>query len=220
MPEPAWPGPTPTPGPIPVPVPVPVAAPADPAAPIEADGFRLVLVPADVLEAVGRATERAEAGAGDGSVEWPGVGPIAAELASSMPAAMRLRQIEADPTQAAWLIRGIVVPDPTSPTGARVAGHLGGHGPPDDHGTVEAGYTVAVADRGRGLAGRGAAAWFAWAASRGATTARLSIEPGNGSSLAIAHRLGLVAVDRVWDEDDRVWELVHTAPLPLARSTP
>lgn len=184
--------------------------------PVEGDGFSLVLIPADVLRAATVAGERAAAGVSDGSVDWPGVGVIVAELVSAMPAAMRLRQVEAEPSQAAWLIRAIVVPEPASPTGVRVAGHLGGHGPPDEHGVVEVGYTVAAADRGRGLAGRGAAAWFAWAERRGATAAQLSIEPGNAPSLAVARRLGLQTVDRVWDDDDQVWELVHRAALPLA----
>jgi len=138
---------------------------ADPSAPIATGRSRLVLIPEAVLRAV---VDRA-----GGEVHWPGVGPVAAELAMAMPAARRLRQIEADPDVAAWLLRGIVVEDPTSPTGRRVAGHLGGHDRPDADGMVEVGYTVAAGDRGRGLAGAGAAAWFAWAHRRGARTAQL-----------------------------------------------
>ena len=132
-----------------------------------------------------------------------------------MPATRRLLQIEADPGVAGWLIRGIVVADPATETGRRLAGHLGGHDRPDDHGMVEIGYTVGAADRGRGLATAAARAWFAWAGALGATIAQLSIEPTNAQWLAVAGRLGLTETDRVWDEDDQVWEVVLTGPLPL-----
>ncbi|MEJ7584755.1 MAG: GNAT family N-acetyltransferase [Acidimicrobiales bacterium] len=179
----------------------------DLSAPIVAERLRLVLIPADVLRAV---TEQSDA-----AVEWPGVGAIASELTATMPAGMRARQIEADPDVAAWLLRGIVVSEPASTTGRRVAGHLGGHDRPDPSGMVEVGYTVAAADRRQGLAREGAAAWFAWAHRHGARTAQLSIEPGNAPSLAVARHLGLRGTRRVWDEDDQVWELVLTATLPL-----
>src|SRR4051812_16532371 len=89
--------------------------------PIEGPGLRLVLVPPAVLLA---------ASAADGPVDWPGVGSISEELAVAMPASMRIRQAEADPAVAAWLIRGIVVDDAAAPTGQRVVGHLGGHDRP------------------------------------------------------------------------------------------
>ncbi|QXC59788.1 GNAT family N-acetyltransferase [Aquihabitans sp. G128] len=182
------------------------AAADDLTAPIEGTGLRLVLVPAAVLLAASEA---------EGPVDWPGVGTISEELAVAMPAAMRIRQAEADPSVAAWLIRGIVVDDAASPTGLRVVGHLGGHDRPDGDGMVEVGYTVAAADRGRGLATEGARTWFAWAHRHGATTARLSIVPTNAPSIAIAARLGLKPTERVWDDDDQVWEQVFEAALPL-----
>ncbi|MCU1497288.1 MAG: family N-acetyltransferase [Acidimicrobiales bacterium] len=178
-------------------------------APIDGDGVRLVLIPPAVL----RAVDARPADQPAGPVDWPGTGPISAELARSMPAGLRLRQAEADPQVAAWLIRGLVVDDPASPTGLRVVGHVGGHDQPDARGTVEAGYTVAVAERRRGLATAGVRAWFAWARCHGATGARLSITEDNAASLAIAGRLGLVPTDRVWDEEDQVWERVFTGSL-------
>ncbi|CAN5697642.1 hypothetical protein BH10ACT1_BH10ACT1_23580 [soil metagenome] len=177
-------------------------------APIEAPGLKLVVVPPEVLLAAGSIGPAA-------SVPWPEVGPISAELVAGMPISMRLRQAEGDPEVAAWLIRAIVVEDAGEPTGLRVVGHLGGHDRPDAEGVVEAGYTVAAAERGRGLATAGVTAWFAWAHRHGARTAQLSIVADNAPSNAIAARLGLVPVERVWDEDDHVWEQVFRGPLPL-----
>lgn len=181
--------------------------PMDPGDPIVTRRLSLEVIPDEVLTAAAMRT-------GD-EVEWPGVGPILVELCSTMPASIRLRQAEADPAVAAWLIRGIVVDDPSTPTGRRVVGHLGGHDRPGPDGTVEIGYTVAAADRGRGIASEAARAWFAWAHRLGARRARLSTTEDNVASLAIAARLGLEPVGRLWDDDDQVWEVVHEAGLPL-----
>lgn len=176
--------------------------------PIVGDGFELVVVPGEVLEGI-------DACGGRGEVAWPGIGPIAAELVATLPAGLRRRQLDAEPALAPWLVRGIVVVDGSSPTGRRVAGHLGGHDRPGARGMVEVGYTVAAADRGRGLATAAARAWFAWAHAHGARTARLSTTDDNAASLAVIGHLGLEPVGRVWDEDDQAWEAVFEAPLPL-----
>lgn len=180
-----------------------------PSDPIPGFGLDLVLVPPHLLQAVVAWAE------GDDDLPWPDVAPVPAELAPSIPAARRLAQLAGYPTEAPWLVRAIVVPDPSAPDGRAVVGHLGGHGPPDDRGFVEVGYTVAAAARGHGLATEAARAWFGWAHRHGATGARISTTTDNRPSLALAARLGLLATGRVWDEDDQVWELVHEAPLPL-----
>jgi RimJ/RimL family protein N-acetyltransferase len=177
------------------------------AAPIRTTRLELVLIPEAVL--------RAMADDGTDAVEWPGVGEIAAELVATLPSALRLRQVEADSAVAPWLVRGIVLRDPPAPTGPRIVGHIGGHDRPDAAGIVEAGYTVAEADRRRGYATEGAAGWFAWAHAHGARRARLSTTADNPASQAVIARLGLMPVDRVWDEDDQVWEDVFEADLPL-----
>lgn len=184
----------------------------DLAAPITTTRLRLMVVPSETLRAI------SELGPDD-EVIWPGVGPVPRQLAETMPASMRIRQAEADPAIAAWLIRGIVVDDPSSDTRARLIGHIGGHDRPDEHGMVEVGYTVAEADRGRGVATEAARAWFGWAHRHGGRVARLSVERSNAPSVAIARRLGLRAGEEIWDEDDQVWEVVFEAPLPLV-STP
>lgn len=183
-------------------------APIDPGDPIVTARLTLEVIPAEVLTTISVP--------GPDRVGWPGVGRIPVELCATMPAAMRLRQIEADPSVAAWLVRGIMVDDPTSPTGRRVVGHLGGHDRPDGTGTVEAGYTVAETDCGRGYATEAATAWFAWAHANGARRARLSTTAENDPSLAVIRRLGLTPTERVWDDDDQVWEQVFEADLPLS----
>lgn len=165
------------------------------------------MVPRSVLEAARDAK--------DGGGDWPGVGEVSAELIATMPCAHWLAKLDADVDAAGWLVRGIVVTDATAPTGRLVVGHVGGHGRPDADGRVEAGYTLAVAARGVGLATEAVRAWFEWAHRQGARIARLSIAEGNEASLALAERLGLTAVDRMWDEPDQVWETVLEGTLPL-----
>ena len=185
--------------------------PLDPLAPMGGERVALVLLPPALLEAAVAQDPSAPT-----DLAWPEVAPVPAELVPSLPAAMRLAQLADDPAVAPWLVRAIVVADPSAPGSRAVVGHLGGHGAPDERGFVEVGYTVLVAARRRGLATEAARAWFAWAHRLGAVGARVSTTAHNGPSLALAARLGLPQVGRAWDEDDEVWELVHEAPLPLS----
>jgi len=173
---------------------------------IVAERLRLVIVPRSVLEAA--------AATGHG-VHWPGIGAVSDELVATMPCTQWLARLDADPGVARWSARGIVIGDPDSPTGHRLVGHAGGHGRPDAEGRAEAGYTLAADERGKGIATEAVRAWFDWAHRLGARTARVSIADGNAPSSRLAARLGLTPVDRVWDEDDAVWETVLEAPLPL-----
>ncbi len=180
----------------------------DPAAPIATERLALVVVPLATLDAIAAAPGE--------EVAWPGVGWFDPHLTATLPARMRRDQLEADPGLAPWLVRAVVVPDATAPTGTTIVGHLGGHDRPDDQGTVEIGYTITPAWRRRGIATDAARAWFAWAHHLGARTAQLHIEAGNAASTRIAERLGLAPGEPVWDEDDGVWEVPWRSPLPLA----
>ena len=191
---------------------------------IATDRLSLVVMPGWLLEQVVSVLATSDAADPDGlgpgaasaeEVSWPEVGVVPDELLDSVPAGRRLEQLASDPELAPWLVRAIVVADASAPTGRRVVGHLGGHGPPDEDGMVEVGYTVLVSERGRGLATAAARAWFDWAHAHGARVARLSTVPDNGPSRAVAGKLGLVEIGAEWDEDDACWELVHEAPLPL-----
>ena len=115
---------------------------------------------------------------------------------------IRLDQVRRDPAAAAWVVRALVA----EPDG--VVGHAGFHGPPDEHGTVEVGYTVLPSLRGRGHAHRALAALVAEArAASSVRVVRACVRPDNAASLAVVRRAGFVEVGRVDDEDGP--ELVH-----------
>lgn len=186
------------------------ATATDPSDPILTRSCALEMIPTSVLLAL--ADHHADPLT---EVVWPGVGPVPDDLVDSLPASLCRRQAEAPPEVVAWLARGIIVRDDSTSTGRRLAGNVGGHGPPDDQGRVEIGFTVAAADRGNGLASEAAAAWFGWAHRWGASLACLRSEESNLGSLAVARRLGFNEPLRAWDEGDQIWLAVHERALPL-----
>jgi len=129
----------------------------------------------------------------------------------------RLHQIEADPSSAHWFVRAAVaVPPAATPASpAIVVGHAGFHGPPDDDGVIEIGYTVVPDLRGRGFGHAIVTALLAEAAREAAVrTVRASVAPTNAASLALVHRAGFVQVGEQWDDEDGL-ELVFERPVPL-----
>ena len=86
-----------------------------------------------------------------------------------------------------WWIHQLVVDD-------RVVGDIGFHGPPSD-GSVEIGYSVVPARRGRGLATRACAliVEVAWRAGAGEVVAEA--EPDNRASRNVLLNNGFTAVD-------------------------
>jgi ribosomal-protein-alanine N-acetyltransferase len=74
---------------------------------------------------------------------------------------------------------------------ATVVGDIGFHGPPDDEGVVEIGYSVVPSRRRRGYANEAAAALVAWArAEPGVRGLVAGCEPGNLASIATLERAG------------------------------
>jgi RimJ/RimL family protein N-acetyltransferase len=120
----------------------------------------------------------------------------------------RLDQVEADPGAERWLMRGIL-------RDGTMIGHAGFHGPPDERGLVEIGYTVFEPHRRRGVAYETAVALLRWAQGQpGVRGFRASVSPGNAPSLALVAKLGFVRTGVQWDEIDGE-ELVFERAAPF-----
>lgn len=110
---------------------------------------------------------------------------------------IRLEQAARDPASSYWVARAAVAED------GRVVGHAGFHGPPDETGMVEVGYTVDPAFRRRGYARAMVRALLAWASDEvSVTRVRASISPDNEVSLATIRGFGFGRTGEQWDEDD------------------
>ena len=111
---------------------------------------------------------------------------------------LRLDQIATDPRAADWVVRAAVsVPD------GLVIGAGGFHGPPDDAGMVEMGYSTDPAYRRRGYARAMVTELLHWtAAEPSVVTVRASISPDNAASLATIAGFGFTNVGEQWDEKD------------------
>ncbi|WP_078840798.1 GNAT family N-acetyltransferase [Streptomyces antioxidans] len=119
----------------------------------------------------------------------------------------RLGQMAADPGRAGWMARQAVVGDK-----GLVVGHAGFHGPPDEFGTVEIGYSIAPDFRRQGYARSALSELLRRAAAEPAvTTVRATISPDNVASLATISGFGFVEVGEHWDEVDGR-ELVFEVP--------
>jgi RimJ/RimL family protein N-acetyltransferase len=103
-----------------------------------------------------------------------------------------------DPGSEGWLVHAAVLREGA---GRPMIGQVGYHGPPAN-GSVEMGYTVFPAHRGRGYATEAVEGLMEAARSRGVGRFVLSIAPGNAPSLAVARRLGFKRVGQHIDEED------------------
>lgn len=130
----------------------------------------------------------------------------------------RLDQMAAEPGDARWLVRQAIVGDE-----GLVVGHAGFHGPPDDVGMVEIGYSVAPDFRRQWYARSTLTELLRRAAAEPAImTVRATISPDNVASLATISGFGFVEVGEQWDEQDGL-ELVFEVPVsrdePSGRGT-
>ena len=100
--------------------------------------------------------------------------------------------------------------------GGRVVGELGTKGPPDAAGTVEIGYGLAAASRGRGIGGRAVAVLLEALDRRGdVRLIRAHVAPHNVASVRLLHRLGFRQAGNAADE------VVYERPAtPLGKSRP
>jgi len=108
---------------------------------------------------------------------------------------------------AAWRARAITLLD-----GGLMIGHAGFHGPPDDAGVLEIGYSIFPAFRGQGYATEAARRLLDMAKEICAKTFRASVSPDNAPSLAIVRKLGLVKTGERMDDVDGP-EFVFERPL-------
>lgn len=124
----------------------------------------------------------------------------------------RLAQVRADPSIRRWLGRAMVL---TTEDGQRhVIGTIGFHGPPDDRGRLEIGYSVQERFRRQGFARETVRAMLDWAArEHGIRRFIASISPGNEASLALTRSFGFVRTGEQMDEIDGL-ELVFEAGWP------
>ncbi|MDQ4144130.1 MAG: GNAT family N-acetyltransferase [Actinomycetota bacterium] len=160
---------------------------------VETERTRLVLMSPAFMEAMlagnrARASDLLGAEIPD---EWPDEG-------DRWLLRIRAEQLRTDPSSSPWLVRAIV--ERTEP---RMLGHVGFHGPPDENGIVEIGYTVLAPYRRRGLAREAARAMLAWAhREHGIKHFRASASPENEPSLRLIESFGFFQVGVQWDERD------------------
>jgi [ribosomal protein S5]-alanine N-acetyltransferase len=112
--------------------------------------------------------------------------------------AYRADQLAKEPSAAPWITRAVV----SEPDGA-VVGDAGFHGPPDEAGMVEVGYTVVPGYRRQGYARAMVTALLVRAAAEpGVRTVRARIGSGNTASLGTIKGFGFTRVGEQGNERD------------------
>jgi RimJ/RimL family protein N-acetyltransferase len=130
---------------------------------------------------------------------------IGAELPNGWPGTaartlrLRLRQLAVDPAVQPWLLRAMVLRDPSRV----VVGRIGFHAEPDPSGAVEIGYAVELAFRRRGFAEEAVRGMLDWALhEHGISLFIASVSPSNAASLALVSKFGFVQIGSQWDDED------------------
>ena len=126
--------------------------------------------------------------------------------------ALRLQQLEEDPTAQPWLLRAMV------PRGTRIiAGYIGFHSPPGaaylqpySPDAVEVGFSVFPPFRRRGYAREACRALIGWAREcHGVLRFVMTIRPDNVASQSLAASLGFVRIGSHIDEVDGLEDILE-----------
>jgi RimJ/RimL family protein N-acetyltransferase len=119
---------------------------------------------------------------------------------------IRLDQVRRDPAAGDWVVRAVVNGDEV------VVGHAGFHGPPDEFGDVEVGYTVVPEHRGQGWAKAALAELLRWADGEpDVKRVVATIAPDNAPSRAVVREFGFVHIGEQLDPEDGR-ELIYVRP--------
>lgn len=111
---------------------------------------------------------------------------------------MRSRQVQEDPTSAAW-VTGVIWDERQQVA----VGRAGYHGPPDPSGMAEIGYAVDPAHRRRGYARSALEALLQRAAREPQVHGvRVTISPDNVASYQLVSQYGFIEVGEQWDAED------------------
>ncbi len=118
----------------------------------------------------------------------------------------RAAQIRASADDAIWVTRIIV----DAQTGA-IVGRAGFHGPPDNNGMVEVGYSIDPLCRRRGHAQAALKIMLdVAAADPRVKVVRASVSPRNIASMGVVAKYGFKKVGEQWDDEDgleKIWEV-------------
>jgi [ribosomal protein S5]-alanine N-acetyltransferase len=110
---------------------------------------------------------------------------------------IQLQRMTTNPDGRGWCARVML-----GRTDGAVVGHCGFHGPPEDVGRAEIGYTVLAAHRDRGYATEAARALIDYAATNKVATVFATVAPGNAASLRVVEKLGFTQTGIQMDEID------------------
>ncbi|MEV0648561.1 GNAT family protein [Phytomonospora sp. NPDC050363] len=119
----------------------------------------------------------------------------------------RVDLLAVDPAAEAWAL-----PQVALNADGEIVGRGGFHGPPDERGMVEVGYSVDPGHRRKGYATALLAAMLKRAAEApDALVVRASVSPDNVASLATIAKFGFVHVGELMDDEDGL-ELLYERP--------
>jgi len=115
----------------------------------------------------------------------------------------RSEQIRRDPSSVGWISRAVYATELQA-----VVGRAGFHGPPDEAGMVEVGYSIDPAYRRQGYGRAALEELLRWAGSVPAIRrVRACVRPDNAPSLRLIAQYGFGPIGEQWDDEDG-WEIV------------